>query len=279
MPQTHRRDIVVSGCAGRMGQALVREILAPDSGFAHRLRLIGGIEADGHPATGADIGRLAGLDEAGVAVNAEDALGLIARADALVEFSSPAASVEHAALAAQGRIVHVIGATGFDAAQQRRIRAAARHAVVVQSSNMSLGVCLLAELARIAAARLLDGWDVEILDTHHRNKLDAPSGSALLLAEAVAQARGWRLEDTLQLDRSQSREKRPLQAIGMAARRGGSVVGAHEILFAGAGEEITLAHRAGDRAIYARGALQALLWAHGQPPGLYSMREVLGFAP
>ena len=278
MQETEKRAIVISGCAGRMGRALIRQVLAPGSGLGERLRLIGGIEAAGHPAVGADMGRLAGLDDAGIAVGAEESLELIARADGLIEFSSPAASVEHATLAAQGRIVHVIGATGFDGAQQERIRAAARHAAIVQSSNMSLGVSLLAELARIAAARLREGWDVEILDTHHRHKLDAPSGSALLLAEAVAQARGWRPGEAMEFDRSARRAPRPEASIGMAARRGGSVVGAHEILFAGEGEEITLAHRAGDRAIYARGALQAFLWAHGRPPGLYGMGDVLGFS-
>ena len=272
------RRIVICGCAGRMGQALIRQILARDGGFAEKLRLIGGIETDGHPSIGTDMGRLVGLDEIGVVIGATHPVELIAKADGLIEFSTPRASVEHAALAAQGRIVHIIGATGFDAEQQGRIRAAARHATIVQSANMSLGLSMLAELARIAAARLGEEWDAEIMDTHHRHKLDSPSGSALMLAQAVAQARAWNLDDVLQFDRSQERQQRPRAAIGMASRRGGSVIGAHEVLFAGAGEEITLAHRAEDRAIYARGALRAFLWAQGKLPGLYNMRDVLGFA-
>ena len=278
MRETERHSIVICGCAGRMGQALIRQILAGDGGFAEKLRLVGGIEADGHPAIGTDMGRLVGLDEAGVVVGGTEPVELIARADGLIEFSSPAASVEHAALAAQGRIVHVIGATGFDAEQQGRIRAAARHATIVQSGNMSLGMSLLAELVRITASRLGEEWDAEIMDTHHRHKLDAPSGSALMLAQAVAQARAWRLDDVLQFDRSRKRQPRPRAAIGMSCRRGGSVIGAHEVLFAGSGEEITLAHRAADRAIFARGALQAFLWAKGKLPGLYNMRDVLGFS-
>ena len=273
-------NIVISGCAGRMGKATARQILDPTHGFSKQLHLIGGIESEDHPSTGKNIAELLGLPKntGDATINPSDEVELISQADAVIEFSTPAATVIHADLAAQGRLIHIIGATGFTPQQQSRIQAAARHATIVQSSNMSLGLCLLAELTRIAAERLADGWDAEILDTHHRAKKDAPSGSALMLAQAVADARGWNLAETLAHDRSQTREPRRAHAIGIASKRGGSMVGAHDVWFGGEGEEITLSHRAEDRAIYARGALRACLWARGRPPGLYSMRHVLGFA-
>ena len=275
-----RLGVVISGAAGRMGQTVARQILDPVCGFATRLHLIGGIESEEHPSSGKNIAELLGLpkNSTEATINPTDEVELISKADAVIEFSTPQATTIHADLAAQARIIHIIGATGFTPQQQSRIAAAARHATIVQSSNMSLGLCLLAELTRIAAERLADGWDAEILDTHHRAKKDAPSGSALMLAQAVADARGWNLAETLAHDRSQTREPRPARSIGIASKRGGSMVGAHDVWFGGEGEEITLAHRAEDRAIYARGALQACLWARGRPPGLYSMRHVLGFA-
>ena len=258
-----------------MGKELIRQVLEPGNGFDN-LRLIGGIESPDCPAIGMDMGQLAGFDDIGVVIGAETPLELITKADGLIEFSSPQASVEHAALAAQARIVHVIGTTALSDEQQKRIEAAARHATIVQSSNMSLGVSLLGELTRIAAKHLGDDWDIEILDSHHRHKRDAPSGSALLLAEAVAQARGQKLSEVVEFDRHEQNQPRAKGSIGMTARRGGSIIGEHEVMFAGEGEQIMLTHRAEDRSIYARGALQAFLWAEGRQHGLYDMRDVLG---
>ncbi len=270
-----QRNFIISGCAGRMGREIIRQALAP-GGACERLRIIGGVEAKGSDAVGVDMGRLAGLDDIGITVG-DSLLDLVTQAEGIIEFSSPEATAEHVALAAQGRIAHIIGATATNPEQQERIVAAARHSVIVQASNMSLGMTLLGELARLGANLLGEEWDVEILESHHRNKLDAPSGSALELAEAIADAREQKLSD-VELERHKHRRPRTPGSIGMAMRRGGSIIGEHEILFAGNGEHIALTHRAEDRAIYARGALHALEWAcDGKKPGLYDMRDVLGF--
>jgi 4-hydroxy-tetrahydrodipicolinate reductase len=203
-------------------------------------------------------------------------LDLLAKADAVIDFTAPEASVELAAAAAQARIVHIIGTTGFDAAQEDAIAAAGRHATIVKSGNMSLGVNLLAVLVAQAARALGDDWDIEIFDMHHRHKVDAPSGTALLLGEAAAGGRQIALSDKMQSGRDGMTGARQAGAIGFSALRGGSVVGDHEVIFAGDGEQIRLTHRAENRDIFARGALKAAQWAAGQKPGVYSMQDVLG---
>ena len=271
-----QRNFIISGCAGRMGREIIRQALAP-GGAGERLRIIGGVEAKGSDAVGVDMGRLAGLDDIGITVG-DSLLDLVTQAEGIIEFSTPEATAEHVALAAQARIAHIIGATAINDEQQKRVTAAARHSVIVQASNMSLGMTLLAELARLGAKHLGEEWDVEILESHHRNKVDAPSGSAWFLAQAIADAREQKLSDVAELERHTQRKPRTPGSIGMAARRGGGIIGEHEILFAGNGEHIALTHRAEDRAIYARGALHALEWAcDGKKPGLYDMRDVLGF--
>jgi 4-hydroxy-tetrahydrodipicolinate reductase len=199
----------------------------------------------------------------------DDPLPAIAKAQALIDFSSPAHSVELAALAAQARIVHVIGTTGFSADDDAKIRAASRHAVIVKSGNMSLGVNLLAALVK-QAAKALPGFDVEIVEMHHRMKKDAPSGTALLLGEAAAEGRNI----PLKAEHDRNRERAD-GAIGIVSLRGGTVVGEHEVIFAGAHERIALSHIAEDRSIFATGALAAARWGQGKKPGLYSMRDVL----
>ena len=262
--------IVINGCAGRMGQALTRLALADDG-----LALVGGLEAADSAALGVDMAELAGCAPCGIATST-DALAAIKDADAVIDFTTPEASVELAGLAAQARIIHIIGSTGFDTAQEAAIAAAARHATIVKSGNMSLGVNLLAGLVRQAAAGLADDWDIEIVDMHHRHKVDAPSGTALLLGEAAAAGRGVSLDDVKDSGRDGSGATRVAGNIGFAALRGGSVVGDHEVILAGTHEHIRLAHRAEDRDIFARGALKAALWAKDQPEGLYDMSDVLG---
>lgn len=261
--------LVVAGAAGRMGQALVRAI-AETPGTV----LAGAFERPGSPSIGADAGVLAGIGGNGVVIG-DDPLPLIARADGVLDFTAPAASVETAGLAAQARIVHVIGTTGMAAEDEQRLRAAARHAVIVRSGNMSLGVNLLAVLVEQAARALAD-FDVEIMEMHHRHKVDAPSGTALMLGEAAAAARNVRLGEHAVRVRDGHTGPRPEGAIGFATLRGGSVVGDHTVTLAGEGERVVLAHLAQDRSIFARGALRAALWARGRKPGLYSMRDVLG---
>ena len=253
-----------------MGQALTQLILADA-----RVELVGGLEAEGSDALGQDVAVLAGLAPCGITAS-DDALTLLSQADAVIDFTVPSATVELAALAAQARIVHIIGTTGFTPDDEEKIAAAARHARIVKSGNMSLGVNLLAGLVAQAAQALGTDWDIEILDMHHRQKVDAPSGTALLLAEAAAGARDVALDDVKDSGRDGITGARQAGNIGIAALRGGSVVGDHEVIFAGENEQIRLSHRAEQRDIFARGALEAALWAHDKPQGLYAMRHVLG---
>ena len=262
--------LIVNGCAGRMGRVLIRLIAAQDA-----VELAGGLEAEGSAALGQDLGILAGGEKLGLTAS-DDALALLSQADGVIDFTTPAATVELAALAAQARLVHIIGTTGCDASEDAQIAAAARHARIVKSGNMSLGVNVLAGLVKQAAAQLGEQWDIEILDMHHRHKVDAPSGTALLLGAAAADGRGVKLDAAKESGRDGIDAARSRGAIGFAALRGGSVVGEHEVILAGKNEQIRLAHRAQDRDIFARGALAAALWAQQRPEGLYTMQDVLG---
>jgi len=263
--------IVVAGASGRMGRALVRNI-AETKGCV----LTGALVRAAHPQLGEDVGRLAGLGSISVVLS-DDPLPLIAAADALIDFTKAPVSVALAALAAQARIVHVIGTTGFSAEDEAQIRAAARHAVIVKSGNMSLGVALLASLVK-QAARALSDFDIEILEMHHRHKVDAPSGTALLLGEAAAAGRDTSLDGKVEHSRFGHDAKRGDGKIGFASLRGGTVVGEHQVILAGEHERLTLCHVAEDRTIFARGAVTAALWGQGKKPGLYAMADVLGIS-
>ncbi len=262
--------LVVVGAAGRMGQMLIKMIAESDEAV-----LSGAIERPSSAALGRDAGETVGLGRLGVTI-ADDPLAAILKADGVIDFTTPAATIEIAALAAQARIVHVIGTTGMTANDIVKIEAAARHAIIVRSGNMSLGVNLLAGLVQKVARTLGTDWDVEILEMHHRMKVDAPSGTALLLGEAAAKGRDIALADHSVRVRDGHTGPRKAGDIGFATLRGGSVVGDHSVIFAGPGERIELTHRAEDRGIFARGALRAALWARGRKPGLYSMFDVLG---
>lgn len=264
-------NLVVAGAGGRMGQALLRAAAETDG-----VSIVGALERRGSPATGRDAGELAGLGPLGVAIT-DDPLPLLAGADGLLDFTAPAASVEFAGYAAQARIVHVIGTTGCGPAEDAAIAAAARHATIVKSGNMSLGVNLLAVLVRQAARALsADEFDIEVLEMHHRHKVDAPSGTALLLGEAAAAGRGIPLDENSVRSRDGHTGPRAPGSIGFATLRGGSVIGDHSVILAGPGERITLSHHAEDRTLFARGAVKAALWARERKPGLYSMLDVLG---
>ena len=262
--------LVVTGAAGRMGRMLVKAIAETDG-----VRLSGALERDGSPAIGEDAGTLAGVGASGVLITA-DALEAFVAADGVIDFSSPAATVAFADLAAQARIVHVIGTTGLSEDDLARIGRAAWHAAIVRSGNMSLGVNLLAALVRRAARLLGAEFDIEILEMHHRAKVDAPSGTALLLGEAAAAGRDVSLAERSVRVRDGHTGARPPGDIGFATLRGGSVVGDHTVIFAGPGERLELTHRAEDRSNFAAGALRAALWARGRKPSLYSMSDVLG---
>jgi 4-hydroxy-tetrahydrodipicolinate reductase len=237
--------------------------------------LAGAIEREGAPEIGMDSGVLAGLPANGIAVTA-DALPVFAKADGVLDFTVPAATIAFAELAAQARIVHVIGTTGLSAGDEAKIKAVARHAVVVKSGNMSLGVNLLAGLVRQAAKALDADFDIEVLEMHHRGKADAPSGTALMFGQAAAEGRGIDLARHSARGRDGLTGARKRGDIGFASLRGGSVIGEHAVILAGEGEVIELTHKASDRGLFARGAVKAALWGRDQKPGLYSMADVLG---
>ena len=262
--------LAIMGVGGRMGRALVRQVQEMPN-----CAVSGGTEPDGSPFLGADIGELAGIGSIGIPVT-NNPLELFVRSEGVLDFTTPEATAEHATLTAQARIVHVIGTTGLSHDQDERVQAAARHAVIIKSGNMSLGVNLLAAMVRKAAAMLDADFDIEILEMHHRMKVDAPSGTALLLGEAVAQGREVALESHSARGRDGHTGVRRRGDIGFAALRGGDVVGDHTVIFAGPGERLEFTHRASDRQIFARGAVTAALWGQGKPPGIYSMEDVLG---
>ena len=253
-----------------MGKALVRQLSEMPN-----CAISGGTEPQGSPYLGADIGEVAGAGALGIAIT-QDPLELFARSEGVLDFTSPEATAEHVGLAAQARIVHVIGTTGLSHEQEERVQAAARHAVIVKSGNMSLGVNLLAALVRKAAAMLDADFDIEVVEMHHRMKVDAPSGTALLLGKAAAEGRQIALDDHSVRVRDGHTGVRKRGDIGFATLRGGDIVGDHTVIFAGPSERIELTHRASDRQLFARGAIKAALWGQGKPPGIYSMDDVLG---
>ncbi|MFZ7092147.1 4-hydroxy-tetrahydrodipicolinate reductase [Primorskyibacter sp. 2E233] len=267
---TDQPGVVVTGVSGRMGQMLVKEILASD-----RLKLAGGLERAGHDWIGRDLGECMGGAPLGVLVS-DDPLEAFARAQAVIDFTAPAATVGFAELAAQARAVHVIGTTGLSEDDLAKIHKAAHHAVIVRAGNMSLGVNLLTKVTRQVAAALDEDWDIEIVEAHHNQKVDAPSGTALMLGEAAAEGRGVTLDEVSDRGRDGITGARKRGDIGFHAIRGGDVVGEHEVIFASPGERIVIKHIASDRALFARGALRAALWGQDKAPGEYDMLDVLG---
>jgi 4-hydroxy-tetrahydrodipicolinate reductase len=262
--------IGIVGCAGRMGRMLVAEVLASPG-----CELAGGTERPDSPALGQDVAVLGGGEVSGVVVT-DDARALFTAADVIVDFTMPAATVFHAGLAAETGTAMVIGTTGLGAEHQVAIDILARKAAVVQAANMSVGVNLLLGLTAQVAKVLGPEFDIEIVEMHHRHKVDAPSGTALALGQAAAAGRGVTLDDVAQRVRDGHTGARRQGDIGFATLRGGDVVGEHTVLFAGEGEQLALTHRATSRAVLARGAIRAARWVAGRAPGLYSMRDVLG---
>jgi 4-hydroxy-tetrahydrodipicolinate reductase len=262
--------LIVAGAGGRMGRALTR-VIAETKGAV----LAGALEAPGSELLGKDAGMLAGLPANGVKLSA-DLWSLSAEADGILDFTVPAATIANVAIAAQRGLVHVVGTTGLSASDDAVIKSVTTRAIVVQSGNMSLGVNLLAALVKRVAQSLDDGFDIEILEMHHRAKVDAPSGTALLLGQAAAAGRRIDLDQRSARGRDGFTGPRQAGDIGFASLRGGTVVGDHSVIFAGPYERIELSHKAEDRMIFAHGALKAALWAHGKKPGLYSMADVLG---
>ncbi|MFO1142281.1 MAG: 4-hydroxy-tetrahydrodipicolinate reductase [Amaricoccus sp.] len=262
--------IAVVGCSGRMGRMLVAAVEETPGAY-----LSGVTERPSSPWIGRDLGAAMGGAPSGIVVE-DDPLEVFARSQAVLDFTTPAATVAHAALAAQARLVHVVGTTGLEREDIEKLAAAARHAVVVRAGNMSVGVNLLTVLVRRAAAVLGPDYDIEIVEMHHRGKVDAPSGTALMLGEAAAAGRRVNLADVSERGRDGITGARRSGDIGFASLRGGDVIGEHEIIFAGPGERISLGHVATDRMLFARGAIRAALWGQDKSPGQYSMIDVLG---
>jgi 4-hydroxy-tetrahydrodipicolinate reductase len=261
--------LIVAGAGGRMGRTLVKAIAE-----SKQFKLAGALEDARSPLIGWDAGTLAGLGENGVKL-VGDAAQVIGGADGIVDFTIPQATLELAAIAAAAGKVHIIGTTGTSAADDAKIAEAAKRAVIVKSGNMSLGVNLLAALTKRVARTLDAAFDIEILEMHHNQKVDAPSGTALMLGRAAAEGRGIDLDRNSVRSRDGNTGARHAGDIGFANLRGGNVVGEHTVMFVGPAERIELVHKAQDRMLFASGALHAALWARKQKPGLYSMMDVL----
>src|SRR5437763_14712006 len=262
--------LIVAGAGGRMGGALTR-VISETSGAVLR----GALEAPGSGLLGKDAGVLAGIPEPGVKLSG-DLWKLSANADGILDFTVPGATIANVAIAAERGLVHVIGTTGLSASDDAVIKSVTGRAIVVKSGNMSLGVNLLAALVKRVAHSLDEAFDIEVLEMHHRAKIDAPSGTAFMLGEAAAAGRKIALEEHSARGRDGETGARRSGDIGFASLRGGTVTGDHSVLFAGPMERIELTHRAEDRTMFAQGAIKAALWARSRKPGLYSMPDVLG---
>ncbi|MCC5962642.1 MAG: 4-hydroxy-tetrahydrodipicolinate reductase [Rhodobacteraceae bacterium] len=264
--------MAVMGASGRMGQMLVQQIDGSDIATLSAV-----VERTGHDWVGRDLGEAMGGSARGLIVS-DDWAEALAVSDAVIDFTAPAVSVALAEQAAAAGVAHVIGTTGFSEEDLAAIAHAGQTGRIVRAGNMSLGVNLLVTLTQQVAQALGVDYDVEIVEAHHRHKVDAPSGTALMLGEAVAAGRDVALADVADRGRDGITGARPAGTIGFHAIRGGDFVGEHDVIFAGEGERIVLRHVASDRALFARGALRAAIWAQGQGPGEYSMIDVLGLS-
>jgi 4-hydroxy-tetrahydrodipicolinate reductase len=261
--------VVLIGASGRMGQQIVRALPTFPG-----LRLTGAVASARNDALGRDVGALAGISALGVALGAE-LPPLLTDADVALEFSQAATAASTLSACVAARVPLLIGTTGLGSELETAIAAASRAIALLVAPNTSLGMTLLLELVRRAAQALPSSYDIEIIETHHRGKRDAPSGSALALGEAAAQSRGGRLAQQACFARPRSGSGRESGQIGFAVLRGGDVIGEHQVWFLGEGERLELAHSATDRAVFARGALCAAQWLARQPPGHYGMKDYL----
>lgn len=261
--------ISLPGAGGRMGGMLVSEIAKADD-----LSLVVATDRAGSPHIGLDAGVLAGVGPTDVLVGSDPA-SLFSDSDVVIDFSAPEASLQHAVLAAETGTAIVIGTTGLSAEQEVVLRQAATQTAIVYCANTSVGVTLLTQLVEQVAAQLTSGWDIEILETHHHHKLDAPSGTALALGKAAARGRQVDLDQVSDIVRNGQTGARTEGDIGFAVLRGGDVAGEHSVIFYGESERVEITHRANDRVIFARGALRAARFAATAAPGFYDMHDVL----
>jgi len=264
--------IGVVGCGGRMGRMLLKVIAGREG-----CTVAGGTEQAGSDLVGRDLGALLEGAALGVTV-VDDPAALFNAAHVVIDFTAPAATLLHAGIAAESGTPLVIGTTGFETAQQEAIHDAAKNVGIVHAANMSLGVNLLLSLVEQVAGALSPDYDIEIVEMHHRHKVDAPSGTALALGHAAAAGRGVDLEDAAQRVRDGITGPRRRGDIGFATLRGGDVVGDHSVVFAAEGERIEMTHKASSRDVFAQGAVTAAQWVQGKAPGYYTMKDVLGLA-
>lgn len=267
---TERCKIVITGVSGRMGQMLAQVVLGSE-----KATLVGALERPGHDWVGEDLGALMGGADLGVRVTDDPAVAFQG-ASAVLDFTAPAATVGFAQAAAKAGVAHIIGTTGMTEDDLAQVAQAAQHTAIVRAGNMSLGVNLMVKLTQMVAAALDPDYDIEIIEAHHNRKVDAPSGTALMLGEAAAAGRGVQLNDVADRGRDGITGARKPGDIGFTAIRGGDIIGEHDVMFAGDGERIILRHLASDRSLFAKGALKAALWSQGQAPGEYDMMDVLG---
>ncbi len=263
------RRVAIAGASGRMGRMLIEAVRSADDCV-----LAGALDLPSSPAIDSDASAFLGY-ASGVAITADLVRG-IAGADVLIDFTRPEGTLEHLAVCREHGVAAVIGTTGFTAAQKADIQAASRDIAIVMAPNMSVGVNVTLKLLEMAAKALSTGYDIEIIEAHHRHKVDAPSGTALKMGEVIASALGRSLDDCAVYAREGVTGERDPSSIGFATVRGGDIVGDHTVLFAGTGERIEIAHKSSSRAGYAQGSLRAVRFLAGRPAGLYSMLDVLG---
>ena len=262
--------VVVTGAAGRMGQTIIKKVLSDKA-----LKLVGALEVSGHKNLGQDVGKILKTKNLGIKIS-DNIINSFANTDAVIDFTLPNATVDHAKYAAQARIVHVIGTTGLSSSQLKKIEYASKHATIIKSGNMSLGVNLLETLVRQAASKLDTSFNIQINEEHHKHKIDAPSGTALMLGNAAAKGRNLKLDKVKKISRLNTKGSHSKDKIVFTSFRKGETVGNHEVIFSSPDEIINFQHKANNRGIFASGAIYAVKWGQDKKPGLFSMVDVLG---
>ena len=263
-------SVTITGCSGRMGRVLLETLVASD-----KARLHGAIDRGGSALLGLDAGVFAGVGVLDVAIHDDLAL-VLPGSEVVIDFTRPEATLHYLPLCVAAGVPMVIGTTGFSAEQRAMIETAATHIPIVLAANFSVGVNLCLKLLDTAARVLEEGYDIEIIEAHHRHKVDAPSGTALALGNAVANALGRDLHECAVYGREGNTGERDAKTIGFATVRGGDIVGDHTVLFAGLGERVEITHKASSRMTFARGAVHAACWVKGRASGVFDMQDVLG---
>tara|TARA_B110001454_G_scaffold219154_1_gene250464 strand:- start:9684 stop:10490 length:807 start_codon:yes stop_codon:yes gene_type:complete len=262
--------VVVTGSTGRMGQMLIKQVLTDK-----KLKLIGALEKSGHKKIGSDVGLVVGKKKIGIKIS-DDIISLFSKTEAVIDFSLPEATIEHSKYAAQARIVHIIGTTGFNSSQLRKIQLASQHATIIKSGNMSIGINILEKIVSNISLSLSNSFNIQIDEIHHKHKIDAPSGTALMLGNAAAKSKKKKLENIKYITKLNKQGRIKKDKIVFSSFRRGGVVGKHDVIFSNNDEIIKVSHTALNRNIFVSGAVEAVKWGINKKPGLYSMTNVLG---